>query len=728
MTADDRPRTTAVGGLPSKQSEQELSTFWSGKRAHFGYTAAAIADNRVLFVIARRGAPKQSPPRQAEEIASLPLVARNDQPSQEFNMTNATYSSLARADEAASKRETIALRARNEGKSMRAREYHYRWEWQLRSSPEALWPFVADTNRFNRDAGLPALEQLLGPGERLPNARRSLRLFRFGVPIEWEEEPFEWVYPYRYGVARRYSRGPVAEMRTLAEMTPQPGGGARLVYEVWARPKNLLGHLAIPAQIGILSARSFDKAFRRYDRLAAKDRPSSLDIAVADRVIFAPGGRERLSAARAALLSQGAPADLLNLLVELIETADDLALFRLRPYALADYWEKPRRAVLELCLWATRAGLLNFQWDVLCPLCRGAKESGDSLGQIQSRVHCGTCNIDFDVNFDRSVELVFRPNPAIRPAAASSFCVGGPLVTPHIVAQQLIHPGEQRGLPLTLAEGRYRVRALELRGGLSLAAARDGAPEAVVPARETGWPNDELRLSLAPVLHLENTTASDQLFVVERMAWSDQAATAAEVTTLQIFRDLFANEALRPGERISVGSLTILFTDLRDSTRLYRESGDAVAFGRVMTHFDVLRAAIASEDGAVVKTIGDAVMAVFLRPINALHAILKAQRELASPSDGAPPLRLKAGIHTGPCVAVTLNDRLDYFGSTVNLAARLEGLSSAHGGIVISAAVHDDPEIAAWLASGAATAEPFEAELKGFEGERFELWSVTAVR
>ena len=92
------------------------------------------------------------------------------------------------------------------------------------------------------------------------------------------------------------------------------------------------------------------------------------------------------------------------------------------------------------------------------------------------------------------------------------------------------------------------------------------------------------------------------------MAWTDQAATAAEVTSLQTFRDLFSREILRPGESISVGSLTILFTDLRDSTILYRQVGDAPAFGRVLDHFIVLREAITAEDGAVIKTIGDEVM------------------------------------------------------------------------------------------------------------------------
>ena len=141
-----------------------------------------------------------------------------------------------------------------------------------------------------------------------------------------------------------------------------------------------------------------------------------------------------------------------------------------------------------------------------------------------------------------------------------------------------------------------------------------------------------------------------------------------------------------------------MFTDLRNSTQLYREIGDATAFGRVMNHFDVLEKVIAEEDGALVKTIGDAVMAVFRRPASALKAMLSAQEMLAAPPQGNAPLTLKAGVHTGPCIAVTLNDRLDYFGSTVNMAARLEGLSTGND-VIISHALYDDPEVRAFLAS-----------------------------
>ena len=99
---------------------------------------------------------------------------------------------------------------------MSYQEFHYRWEFDLQSSPEELWPFVANTNRFNRDTGVPPVEAV-GEGYTGVNARRRLRLHVLGlIPVEWEEQPFEWIRPFRFGVVRRYRTGPMAEMRVQA--------------------------------------------------------------------------------------------------------------------------------------------------------------------------------------------------------------------------------------------------------------------------------------------------------------------------------------------------------------------------------------------------------------------------------------------------------------------------------------------------------------------------------
>ncbi len=598
-------------------------------------------------------------------------------------------------------------------------EFHYRWQYDLQSSPEALWPYVSDTNRFNQETGVPHVEDMRPAGADLINARRHLRLRRMGMLIEWEEEPFEWVRPYRFGVRRTYSSGPMAEMRTLAELSARPQGGTRLVYQVWTRPRNPLGYITIPLQIGRISARSFAAAFHRYDDLAMQGKPPDLP---SEQPALAPGSSQRLQTARAELQNRGVSPELAGRLIDLIEQADDITLSRLRPYALADYWRQPRRSILEAFLHATRAGLFDLQWHILCPLCRGDKETTASLNQMTTRAHCEVCHIDLGANFDQAVELTFRPNPAIRPLELHPYCVGGPQVTPHILAQQLLPPHTTRDLSLPLEPGRHRLRGIDLPGGQYIQVAGDGGAEAILRANADGWPGHELKLGLTPTLHLVNDTDREQLLLLERMAWSDQAVTAAEVTTLQAFRDLFSSEALRPGERISVGSLTIVFTDLRDSTRLYQTIGDAPAFGRVMSHFDILRQVIAEEQGAIVKTIGDSVMAAFRRPLAGLRAILRAQDLLASQTASDAPLVLKAGLHHGPCIAVTLNGRLDYFGSTVNVAARIQNLAVGED-IVFSGVVRDDPEVTAWLQERGHLhdIETLRTTLKGLEGT-FEVY------
>ncbi len=605
------------------------------------------------------------------------------------------------------------------------RELHYHWEYDLKASPEKLWPFVADTNRFNRDTGVPSVAPAKTARARLRNARRRLRLSLYGMAVEWEEQPFEWIKPARFGVARTYSKGPITEMRALAELTPRADGGTNLSYDVRVKPRSSVGVLLVSLQLKFLSARRFARAFRKYDELAATELTLPPEVAVE----LEPATLDRLQVISEKLIAAGAAAAVVDQLVRLIATADDFALARIRPYALADEWELPRRAVLEACLRSTRFGLLDLQWELLCPLCRGAGETGKSLSEISSQVHCETCRIDFTVNFDRFVEVTFRPNALLRRIQSQNFCMGSPQKTPHIVAQQLLPAHSERTLSLPLEPGRYRLRALELSGGQDVTVSDDvqsgqGQPTASVTIAEAGWPADELKLAKESSLKMENATGAEQLLILERLAWSDQSATAAEVTALQMFRDLFASEALRPGEQISVGTLTVLFTDLRNSTQLYREIGDATAFGRVMNHFDVLKKVIAEADGALVKTIGDAVMAVFRRPASALKAMLSAQEMLAAPPPGNAPLTLKAGVHTGPCIAVTLNDRLDYFGSTVNMAARLESLSTGND-VIISHELYDDPEVRTFLASENLQAVPFEMMLKGFQEERFELWRIS---
>jgi class 3 adenylate cyclase len=614
-------------------------------------------------------------------------------------------------------------------------EQHFRWTFELAAPPAALWPLVSNTDRFNRDCGYPPVTVLPSPAREtgaITNARR-LRASVMGVAIEWDELAFEWLAPARYGVERIYYSGPVAKMAMSCELAPRAGGGTTLVYDLRLTPSSLFGRLALPFSIGKQARATTERVFRRYDEFALRGLRSSQ---LAQKPKLADGGAARLDAiARALVAEAGQSAPLVARLQEFISTADDLAAARIRPYALADEWRADRRDALHLFLHATRAGLVDFSWDLVCPHCRGAKASQSTLGTLQPQAHCDTCHVDFTANFDQSVELTFTPNASIRSVVRADYCVGGPQVTPHIVAQQRLAAGASRALPLALAPGRYRVRSPDLAAQHAFRVTDTGVPAAQIDLGTTSL--DEPALAPNGRLILANPADREHLAILEHLAWSDQATTAAEVTSLQLFRDLFSREVLRPGEQISVGSMTVVFTDLKNSTQLYQDIGDAPAFGRVLTHFEILKAAVAAEDGCIVKTMGDAIMAVFPRPIAALRAITHAQRWLADPRSFAlpaglnvppsslQPLALKAGIHCGPCLAINQNDRLDYFGTTVNITARLCALCTG-ADLVLSSAVRADHEVAAHLAAPDTKLRTAteRVTLKGFGNAAFEVWRV----
>ncbi|WKZ47188.1 MAG: DUF5939 domain-containing protein [Anaerolineales bacterium] len=596
-----------------------------------------------------------------------------------------------------------------------AKEFTFNWQWDIKSSPEAIWKYAADTNRFNRDTGQPEIELLSNV--------KGTKLARMKIPIlrvEWEEEPFEWTYPYSFGIVRRYRKGPIDEMRVNARFEPLPNGGTRIFYQSIFVTENLLAQLGIPFGIGVIAKGRFERAFRNYDALIQRGEST---IEMPRQRALSAGGRNRFKVQSEAVIQQGTNPELLKRLEEFFDQADELSIQRIRPYALADHWKTNRRAVLEMFLRATRAGIVDMSWDLLCPSCRGITEGHSNLADVRGDSHCSTCQIDFRANFDHNIEVVFRPNASVRAVDfAAAFCVGSPQLQPHVALSQTLAPLRSLPIDVQLEPGRYNMRVLTVSGSAAVIADASGASKADLRVTQYGWAPEDHRVSLHSTLNLINATDADSTFQLERASWGDQAATAADVTALQVFRDLFATEVIRPGEEISVGSITLMFTDLRESTRLYRRIGDAPAFGRVREHFQLLEDEIAAEGGAIVKTMGDSVMAAFRHPIAALRAVWKVQVKIME--RGEPMLWLKAGMHKGPCIVVNLNDRLDYFGSTVNIAARLPGFSQG-GELVFTEEIHNDPEVQEFLAQNLKpdVLSRFTGDVKGFD-EPFTMWKV----
>lgn len=593
---------------------------------------------------------------------------------------------------------------------------HFKWDWQLSSSPEHLWDWVSDTNRLFKHLNLPSVQ----PADISYEAKKGhLQLSYDSVNYSdaWIEEPYEWEFPFRMGVKRNYKNGPYKEFILQIDLYPN-AKGTRLQYQVWITPGNAILSFLETLKLKTLIRGRLKKYFKLCDEISVNQ---SLPYKFELKKRLQAGSHKRLEAIKAELYRKTGHITIANKLINFIERADEIDLLQIKPLKLAKQWQAQPNQVLQVFLYAVKEGLLNFNWNLSCPDCRTVQQTCKTLSEIHEPIYCYDCNKEFYVNFNRSVQLSFKPNPLIRKISGKQYALAGPHKSRHTVIQQYLKPGQSRYVKTKLQNGQYYLTTTSSDGYVLLNVAEDGNDTIRVQLNETGL-EGEAEIINQPNLILENCTQKEQLFTIEKTAWQDDNVTAARVTSLQVFRDLFSNEVLRKGEKIAVDQLTLMFTDLFNSTGMYYKEGDNHAVGRVIEHFDVLHQAVAKEDGAIVKTIGDSVMAVFSNPAQAFRAFASAQKIISKEKRFNKSLKLKAGIHHGSCVAVNLNNKIDYFGSTVNIASRLVDYADANE-VVISDAVSSNKELEKMLEkrSFRFPTEKKYVQLKGFDSRHFAI-------
>jgi len=586
------------------------------------------------------------------------------------------------------------------------------WRLSLNATPEKLWRYISDTNRINQYAGLPEFTFRYVP-ESDGGSRQIGETRYMGWRLQWDEHPFEWIEGQYFKVIRSYHNGPIREFRTSVRLTAQ-GDKTLIEQSLECQARWAFALPAIWWEVGIVSRRRFTAAYRRIEQFLQGQAESPLQPVVRQAI---PAGRIDIIRGK---LEKAAGGRHLSRLIQDIETLDDESLDRMRPFAFADRWQSDRRETLKLFLHASQAGLLDLSWDVICPGCRGAAERHATLRSLRKQAHCPACNIQYDSDFAERVEVTFRPNPLIRRVDVARYCSGGPMNSPHTVAQQTLEAGETRSLQLRLNPWKYHVRSLKLSSETFLRTdPGNDRSEAVVTIHRPTLEPETLEVNPNVALVLNNRDAKPITVSVERVAGHESAATAAAVIAMQEFRTLFSEEVLAPETPISVGAVTLLFTDLKSSTALYESIGEAPAYGLVQRHFDLLRERISQAEGAIVKTIGDAVMAAFLDPAQAVNAAFEMHRAIQSDNldREGPRLTLKIGIHHGPCITVNQNDVLDYFGTTANLAARLQRESKGDD-IALSEEVWQDPGVQQILANRKCGTETRDCTIRGLSGSR----------
>lgn len=625
-----------------------------------------------------------------------------------------------------------------------ANAYSRTQERQLPAPPELVWGLVADTNRWDRLVGMNPTQyryrMLEAEGEQV-RARIGHAHQSWGE-AEWLERG-EWVEGKSIHAMRRYVSGPFREGGIRAELEPVPGG-CRISVTVYAEADK-----ALDSRTEARVVQAFEQALKLYidalARLFMRARMKvSLEPGPEPAVIqlrhllgqLEPDGSafglrgfvqdKELQLRVQRFASAPVAPELRERMVRFIQEAFDDELRQIRPFEVARTWGLERREVLQAFLHAAKAGLFDLQWQLACPMCREGVQEVPHIEELKREGYCVDCDRSFGLDFASNVEAIFRASPAIRMMSSGTYCVGSPWFRPHVWANFLVPPHSRREVSVPLPEGSFTVRTAMVRYRTSLPAKPGSrlqvtvSPKALRVDTAEGSAAEEGTVSVL----LVNDTAHEEEFAFERADWLPEAAFGKDVLAVPDFHGLFSGEAPAVGMELSIGSMVVLFTDLTGSTSLYEQMGDARAFALIEQHFQRVERAVVSHEGAVLKTMGDAVMAAFPRAGQAFSAALQMVRETEQ-LHSHHGLRLKVGLHEGPCLAVRANQRLDLFGSTVNLAARLQGQAKG-GQVVLLESLFQHPDIAERVREERLDATRFEAELRGVT-ERQACVAVTAV-
>jgi class 3 adenylate cyclase len=462
-----------------------------------------------------------------------------------------------------------------------------------------------------------------------------------------------------------------------------------------------------------------------------------------------------------------------------IRTADDDALFRINPIQFATEKGMAETEAIDLFLHGTKHGLFEIEWHLVCAFCGHMFDSLRELSKVHAHFVCNFCYAENDVALDDYIQVTFTISPQVRAIAFHDpetlsiedyylkYCFaqgirlppGGPTFV-DVVAfltklLTYLSPHEKRTVELDLPPG--LLQASDDSNNTSMTFFVNESPSADVqrvPIKLVGGKFQAIDRLLKPqdvqngpvlfkfqqageltngkvVFELENLMDKKSpiwmghfppSFTRTNPLQFEPFLSAKRLLTTQTFRDLFRSETVSSQEGIGVKEITFLFTDLKGSTALYDQVGDPKAYYLVRQHFDTLGRVIAQHSGAIVKTIGDAVMATFLTPLDAVQAATAMLKEIEDFNRGiSENLILKIGIHKGHSIAVTVNDRLDYFGQTVNIAARVQGLAEA-GEIYVSQDVYEYPGLAEVLAEYQVV--PKQTLVKGVS-EQIQVYKIT---
>jgi len=562
----------------------------------------------------------------------------------------------------------------------------FRWSWSFSSSPEALWPHVANTDCFNEAAGLGPMEVELGRESPETMARLG-HASALGLEMRWREYPFEWIKNREHTVFRWYREGPLEALWNRVELRPRADGGTDLSHEIAVIPRGVLGRVATFVEIGQRLRRAMDRVYRHVDEVVASGAPVDPYDA---RHEPTAAQRVRVEVGHAKLLEAGFLKATVDRLAEMLLSAPARKLARLRPFALARELGTTREGALDLMLHAAHIGLLEIAWDLVCPTCMVAHDSRHHLEEVTSHGECAVCETEYDHDLGTSVELVMRPHPDVRATKMETFCAGSPARRSHVIVQLVLDPGEARSITVPLPQGEYTAAAFGVATTANVAVSPVGfgrTAEILIEDQSITARPAVLGDGGDVVLTFVNDTSDERSVRIEKRAAFADSVPATVALTHPTFRDFFASELLSYGQLLGVSHLYFLAVDASDRGALFVDRGDAAACASLRAFEEAFEHAVREEGGSRLPGTLETMVAAFPSGSRALRASLALV-------EGDLPVR--AAIHGGRCLALTREARIEYFGETLHRTLWLASAAEPKS-LVLSQVAAADRDLASVL-------------------------------
>ncbi len=423
---------------------------------------------------------------------------------------------------------------------MRNRPIHKTYEWTLKSSPEALWPYLSDSARLNEALGQPRytiFETFDANGIR----RRYAETIEDETRIRWEEPPFEWVTGAWWRWRRFHEDGPFQETGAILMLSPLKGGGTTVRYTLTAAPRGIMGKMLTASGHLKLAGVGFEKLTKRIDSFCQNPKGE----------FFSNLAAEKAKAKPVDLPKPATPdGEILNQFAHWLSVAPHTDRQNLRSKRLARCLGISEAEALRACLLAVRSGDLTMRYDAICSACRASANEYSSLRDIPALMACGRCGGGYHRNMDDGVEVLFRVAKADDGSGAP--CCSGPSVARHVRIQQSLGAKERREMLQGLPAGSYIARAV------------DGpASEPFVFSKAQGFrvvvtDGDIAVSTLEKGGVIENHAKRGYAITLEHTGLPPDTLSVPELLSAQAFRTLMPDERLADGDTASLGEGVIM--------------------------------------------------------------------------------------------------------------------------------------------------------------------------